>query len=182
MPSPILMLRRPHPKEPTPAQAVAGNYAKRKFDWNGLKVSIENDAGTLRHGVSADGRAWHVRMHYAYGYIRRTEGMDGDQVDVYVGPHFDAPMVYVVHQRRYGDWKNYDEDKAMLGFLSEDDARSAYLSCYDDPRFLGPITAMPVAEFVAKAKATLHAPQMIKALIITKKPGKVSPAGLDAQS
>jgi hypothetical protein len=60
----------------------------------------------------------------------------------------------------------YDEDKAMLGFASEDEARAAYLQHYDDPRFLGPITAMPVDEFVAKVRATKGNPAMIKTLFL----------------
>jgi Inorganic Pyrophosphatase len=103
---------------------------------------------------------------YPYGYINRTEAVDGDQVDVYLGPDESADTVYVVHQRKYGDWAHYDEDKCMLNFPSESAAKAAYLKHYDDPRFLGPITALPVAEFVAKARATKDAPKMIKALFL----------------
>lgn len=71
-------------------------------------------------------------------------------------------MVYVVHQRRVNDWQNYDEDKVLAGFMSEDDAKAAFLACYSDPRFLGPITAMPVDEFVTKVRATKDKPAMIK--------------------
>jgi len=175
MPKPIFMLRHPHPKEPSLAQIEAGNYQKRHLTWNGLDISIENEAGTVRSGMDPKGHRWSVRMHFAYGYIRRTMGVDGDQVDCYLDPHLDAPMVYVVHQNRYGDWKNFDEDKVMLGFLSEDDARSAYLACYDDPRFLGPITAMPVAEFVKKCLATKDEPQMIKSMVVLMKKPAESP-------
>jgi len=133
---------------PTPAQAEAGNYAKRKMAWHGLTISIENEPGSIRKG-----NGWKTKMLFAYGYINSTEGSDGDQVDVYIGPDENADTVYVVHQRKYGDWAHYDEDKCMLNFASEDDARAAYLKHYDDPRFLGPITAIPVDAFVEKAKA-----------------------------
>ena len=146
---------------PTPAQAEAGNYPKRKIAWHGLTISIENEAGSVRKG-----NGWRTKMLYPYGYINSTEAVDGDQVDVYLGPDESADTVYVVHQRRYGDWARYDEDKAMLQFESEAAARSAYLKHYDDPRFLGPITAMPVAEFVEKARATNGAPKMIKAITL----------------
>lgn len=147
---------------PTPAQAEAGNYKKRRVSWAGLEIAIENPVGTVR-----EGRGWRTKMQNAYGYICRSEGVDGDGVDVYLGPNMDGcAMVYVVHQRRAGDWKAYDEDKCMLGFDSEADARAAYLKHYDDERFLGPITAMPVDEFVAKVKATREKPAMIKALLL----------------
>lgn len=143
---------------PTPAQAESGNYAKRTVKWNGLTIKVENPAGSTRRG-----KGWETRMLFDYGYVARSEGVDGDEVDVYLGPAPDtAPTVFVIHQRRAGDWAKYDEDKCMVGFLSEDEARAAYLKHYDDPRFLGPITAMPVAEFVAKVKATKDAPTMIK--------------------
>ncbi|HKT52852.1 MAG TPA: hypothetical protein VJP88_00255 [Caulobacteraceae bacterium] len=159
-----LFLRLRDPGEPTDAQKKSGNYAKRKVSWKGLTISVENEAGDVRRGVGADGE-WSTRMPYAYGYVNGSMGVDGDQVDVYLGPELDdAPEVYIVHQRKYGDWQAYDEDKALIGFMSEDEARAAYLSCYDDPRFLGPITAMPVREFAAKVMATKDNPQMIKSM------------------
>src|SRR3546814_14168712 len=80
-------------------------------------------------------------------------GVDGDPFDVYVGPDADAPMVYLVTTRVPGKWDQYDEQKAMIGFASEDDARAAFLKHYNDPRFLGSVLAMPAAEFVEKVCA-----------------------------
>lgn len=105
-------------------------------------------------------------MTYAYGFVDGSEGVDGDEVDCFVGPDLSAPMVYVIHQRTVGNWARYDEDKCMIGFASREDARAAFLENYDDPRFLGPITAMPVAEFVRKVRATKTAPAMIKSLVL----------------
>lgn len=159
-------LRLRDPGEPTDAQKRSGNYAKRKVAWKGLTISVENEAGDVRRGVGSDGH-WATRMMYAYGYINGTMGVDGDQVDVYLGPDLeDAPSVFVVHQRRYGAWDEYDEDKCMLGFLDEDQAVGAYLSCYDDPRFLGPVTELSVEDFVAKVRATgTDGAMMIKSLV-----------------
>jgi hypothetical protein len=114
--------------------------------------------GRNRHGVT-----WEVRMRFDYGEVVGSMGVDGDPVDIYMGPNPDAPMVYVVHQRRVNDWTEYDEDKVMAGFDCQADAEAAFLSNYNDPRFLGPITVMPVAEFVAKVRATKDQPAMIKA-------------------
>lgn len=154
-----------HYYQPTPAQAAAGNYKKPRRQWNGLEIAIENPVGSVR-----EGKGWRTVMQNAYGYICRTEAVDGDEVDVYLGPELDtAPTVYVVHQRRAGDWKAYDEDKVMLGFESEAAARQAYLAHYDDPRFLGPITAMPVEDFVRKVRATREKPAMIKCVLFLMK-------------
>lgn len=161
-----IVLLKAHPaatgwRDPTAAQAEAGNYRKPVVRWHGLEIAIENPAGTVRRG-----NGWQTRMVYDYGYVKRSEAVDGDEVDVYLGPNLNAPTVYVVHQRKYGDWDAYDEDKCMVGFDSEDDARAAYLQHYDDPRFLGPITAMPVDEFVEKVRATRDNPEMIKSMAL----------------
>lgn len=153
--------------EPTEAQAAAGNYRKPRIRWHGLEIAIENPAGSVRRG-----KGWETKMVCDYGYVCRSEAVDGDEVDVYLGPELEtAPMVYVVHQRKKGspdanEWRDYDEDKVMLGQPSEAAARAAYLKHYDDPRFLGPITAMPVEEFVNKVRETYDKPAMIKALFI----------------
>lgn len=156
------------PHEPTEAQVASGNYPKRIIRWNGLVIRIENEAGSIRSGYKPDGSMWETRMVYPYGYVSGTEGVDGDEVDVFVGANPEAPMVYVIHQRKVNDWDKYDEDKCLIGFDSEEDAIRAFLLCYDDERFLGPITAMPVPEFVAKVRATKKKPSMIKGYVLWK--------------
>jgi hypothetical protein len=163
--------------EPTDAQIAAGNYKKRSVAWHGLTIRIENEAGTVRSGVDPTGKPWETRMLFPYGYFSQTEGVDGDGVDVYLGPCDDARFVYIIHQRKSGDWTRYDEDKVFANFASEADAVAAFLQCYDDFRFLGPVTTLPVAEFVSKARATFDAPAMIKGL--TGRIADESPKSLD---
>lgn len=151
--------------EPTEAQTKSGNYRKRLVRWRGLSIRIENEPGSVRLFRNPDGSTGEKRMIYPYGYIAGTTGVDGDEVDVFLGPNLEAPMVYVVHARRKGDWRSFDEDKCMVGFDSLDDARQAFLRSYDDPRFLGQVTSMPVADFIAKARATKKRPAMIKCLL-----------------
>lgn len=148
---------------PTPAQAEAGNYKKPRVKWHGIEIAIENPVGSVRKG-----NGWKTTMKNAYGYVCRSEAVDGDEVDVYLGSNMEAPIVYVVHQCKYNDWDKYDEDKCMIGFDSEDEAKAAYLKHYDDKRFLGPVTAVPVDAFVKKVKATYDKPAMIKALFFSK--------------
>jgi hypothetical protein len=85
-------------------------------------------------------------MQNAYGYIRLTEGVDGDHIDCYIGPDKDSPYVFIVRQKNPKD-SMYDEDKVMLGFWSEEEARDAYLAHYDDPNFLGEIDEYSMSEF-----------------------------------
>ena len=134
--------------------------------WNGLSIAIENPKGSVRSGKKPNGAIWRTKMTYPYGFIDDSEGVDGDEVDCFLGDNADAKEVYIVHQNKVDDWKNYDEDKVMLGFNSLSAAKAAFLANYDDPRFLGPITTMPLAEFVYKVRATKQKPAMIKSMIL----------------
>ena len=64
--------------EPTEGQKEAGNYAKGHVRIGGLDVSIENPAGSERSGVGRDGKPWSTTMEAHYGYIRGSEGRDGE--------------------------------------------------------------------------------------------------------
>lgn len=110
-----------------------------KITFQGLPIAIENKAGSVRKGVDPDGTPWRTKMKLDYGYIKGTEGADGEGVDCYVGPDEDADSAFVVHQKNPKTGK-YDEDKVMLGFSSKAEAKDAFGQHYDDPsRFLGPI-------------------------------------------
>lgn len=111
--------------------------------FQGLPIAIENRKGSVRSGVDKDGKPWRTVMKHPYGYIKGTKGADGDEVDVFVGPMKDGHHAYVVHQNKE-DGKTYDEDKVMLGFRSSDHARTEYLKHYNNPKFLGPVHAVPV--------------------------------------
>ena len=111
-----------------------------------MKISIENKKGTTRSGKDEDGHEWHTFMHYDYGYIRGTEGVDGDHVDCYIGDNEDASNVYIIHQNNPVTHE-YDEDKCMLGFNTLEEAKEAYIKQYDRSGFLGSITTMDIDEF-----------------------------------
>lgn len=100
--------------------------------FQGIPIRVENKPGTVRQGEDAEGEGWRTRMLYAYGYIERTNGADGEEIDVFMGPDPQAGMVYVIHQDD-PDSGTYDEDKVMLGFPTEGDARAAYAMHYDRP-------------------------------------------------
>lgn len=122
---------------------------ERKF--RGLDVAIENKKGSKRSWYDPHGKEkGSTHMHYDYGYIRLTKGTDGDHVDVYIGPDEDAENVFIVDQMKKPDFKKFDEQKVMLGFKTEAEAKAAYLKQYNDPGFFGSIKTMPFEEFKTK--------------------------------
>ncbi len=133
--------------EPTEAQKEAGNYKKGHLKLQGLDIALENPKGSTRSGTDQDGRAWHSTMAHDYGYIKRTQGADGDHVDVFIGDKPESEMVYVVDQVDPKTGK-FDEHKVMMGFADEQAARAGYLGNYEEGwQGLGAIKAMPVEDF-----------------------------------
>ena len=117
-----------------------------KLVYQGLPISVENERGSYRQGTDSSGTLWRSFMHLPYGYIRLTEGTDGDHVDCYVGPDRFSDKVFVVHQQN-PDTKRYDEDKVMLGFSRASDAKAAYVRQYDRPGFFQSMDAYDMATF-----------------------------------
>lgn len=118
--------------EPTPAQAEAGNYKKGHVTIGEFDITIENPAGSVRKGVGADGKEWSTQMANAYGYIKGTEGVDGDHIDVFLHSDMDqwnGRKVFVVDQTNTDG--SFDEHKVMLGFNDKAEAMTAYLANYD---------------------------------------------------
>ena len=132
--------------EPTEAQKKAGNYKKGHVKIDGFDVTIENPRGSVRSGKDADGKEWEQTMHNTYGYIRGTEGVDGDHIDVFFSEDPSHGDVFVVDQVNKDG--NFDEHKVMYGFPDIESARKAYLANYEDGwTGLGAITPVSKEEF-----------------------------------
>ena len=136
---------------PTDAQKSAGNYAKGHLSIGGLNISVETPAGATRTG--RDGaKPWKVKNTAHYGYVKRTNGADGEQVDVYVKPGTAAThdgQVFVVDQYHPGTGA-FDEHKAMIGYGNAAEAAKAYDAHFSDQsgaKRRGAVTAMPLGGF-----------------------------------
>ena len=134
---------------PTEEQKEAGDYQKGELSLFGLDIAIENPQGSVRTGGSQEqGDDWTSTMQSDYGYIRNTQGADGDEVDVFVGPDLQSERAFVITQLSQAG--EFDEYKVLLGFTSEADARSAYQGSYTpDWNGLGDIRAMGLDELKA---------------------------------
>lgn len=120
---------------PTDAQKEAGNYKKGHVKIDGYDITIENPKGSERSGTDANGDKWSVAMNNDYGYIRGTEGVDGDHIDVFLSDNPAEGNVYVVDQLDVNTGK-FDEHKVMYGFGSIQEATDAYLANYS-PGWMG---------------------------------------------
>ena len=139
----------------------ADRPARQVYKFQGLRIGIENPRGSVRKGKDpVTKKSWRTVFRYPYGYIYKTEGVDGDRVDVYIGPDPKTKEAYVIHQRVPATGK-YDEDKVMLGFKSPGVAKRAYLGHYNDPRFFGSMTVMTMEHFKKQVSRTVGKPQAI---------------------
>lgn len=122
--------------------------------WHKLKLNIQHKAGTVRSGRDAVGNPWSQLMPYDYGEIVGSEGIDGEPVDVIVGNYLKSDKVFICQMSK----NKSGEDKVLIGFLTIDQAKRAFVACYGGKvAFLKKIKSMSV--------------KMLKLLIRTK-PGK----------
>lgn len=136
-----------HP-DPSPGQKMTGNYRKGHVTLHGLNIAIENPRGSERKGVGKDGEEWSVRMPSHYGYLKGTQGADGDHVDTYIGPHVKSPKAFVVDQID-PDSKDFDETKVMIGYANRNQATKHYTKSFSDdrgPERIGHMAEMDVGE------------------------------------
>lgn len=132
---------------PTDAQKEAGNYKKGHVSVDGYDITLENPKDSERSGTDVNGNKWSVTMNNDYGYIRSTEGVDGDHIDVFLSDFPGQGSVYVVDQIN-PDTGEFDEHKVMYGFSSMEDATAAYFANYSPGwKGLGTVSEVSKEEF-----------------------------------
>lgn len=93
---------------------------------HGLDCRIEYPPGSVRKGVNKEGKQWARKVTGAYGRIKRTVGMDGEQLDFWLGDHPESQLVFVITQLK--DDGSIDEHKAVLGTRNYKEAKNLYLA------------------------------------------------------
>ncbi len=121
-----------------------------KTKYKDLPIDIEVRSGDYRHGYNRGGH-WKKKMYCHYGFIPKTVGNDGEDIDVYLKPESNKSAdVYVVKQMKNKDGvRSYDEDKIMLGFDSLHHAKSVYLQHMPEKCF-GTIEKYNYSDFLSK--------------------------------
>lgn len=151
---------------PTPGQIEAGNYKTGQVELHGIAIAIENPQGSTRSGVSPQGKAWTSTLAHHYGYIKKAMGLDGDKLDVFIGPRPDSHKVFVVDQTNKDG--TLDEHKVLMGFTDAASARQGYLANYEKGwTGVGSLTEMTVPQFkewmagdTSKAVGTINQPEV----------------------
>lgn len=161
---------------PTEAQKKAGNYKMGHVKVDGMDITIENPKGSERSGTDKDGNKWSVTMNNTYGYIRGTEGVDGDHIDVFLSDNPESGKVFVVDQ--VNEDGTFDEHKVMYGFDTRQDAEEAYLANYS-PGWtgLGQITEVSKEQFrkwIDSSHRKTKPFAEYKSMITPKKPEEVN--------
>jgi Inorganic Pyrophosphatase/RadC-like JAB domain len=95
--------------------------------WHGLPIGIENPVNSFRSFKMPDGTTGKRKMRVPYGEFTKTEGADGDGVDVFMGGKSDK--AHVIDQLD-PTGKKFDEHKVVLGAASAADAKQLYLDHY----------------------------------------------------
>lgn len=132
-------------RNPSVARRRAGNYRMGHLRIGPLEITIENPAGSRRR---ADRPDW-PRLPHHYGYLRRTEGADGDQVDCFVRVGTDDAWrgpVFVIDQLTPEG--KFDEHKCLLGWRTRGRAVRDYLRAYQPGWRVGPVTRLTFDDFV----------------------------------
>lgn len=138
-----LPLKPAPPRPEEPEHPYSG-----RLDYQGLPILVETAAGETRSGTDPDGRPWSVVMPWHYGEIEGTLGLDGDPIDVMVGPDASAADVFILHLSRPGEVA-CDEDKAYLGFADEEAALAAFRAAYTRTDILQGVTRWRFEDFAA---------------------------------
>jgi hypothetical protein len=123
----------------------SGDYRKGRCAWRNSVLAIETPAGEKR---KAHDGSWEVTMPCHYGYVEKTKGADGDEVDVFVVSDERAP-VWVIDQVDAAT-REFDEHKAVLGAKTWDEARENYVKSFSDgkgPKRIGGMKRMTEREF-----------------------------------
>jgi hypothetical protein len=130
--------------DPTHGQKEAGNYRKAHVRIRGLEIAIENPAGSERVGHNPDGSiAWSCVMPDHYGYVKKTEGADGDEIDITIGQDHTSELVFVLDQMNVDG--TFDEHKVFIWFRNLREAMGSYYGSFSDgsgPSRRGGVTTM----------------------------------------
>ena len=123
-----------------------------QYNFLDIPILIEKKTGDILHWKDEHGNKGQTTMRYDYGYIINTKGLDGQEIDVFVGNQKKSNKVYIIKERYNG---KIDQEKIMLGFDNKEDAKKAFLLHYCSTDFFDSMIEMDIHQFKKKYLPTL---------------------------
>jgi hypothetical protein len=97
---------------------------KKKIRFQGIPVHLDRPKGFVMEGKDSSGKPWRREYKFDYGFIPKTKGGDGDELDVFIGPNKESQTSFWAIQNKPDG--SFDEYKVFLGFSSKREATAAY--------------------------------------------------------
>lgn len=118
-----------------------------RVEFQGISVTIEYPVGSVKIGKNRDGETWTRKYHDHYGRIDGVLGGDGEELDCFVCPEPDLDASAYIVVQLTPDGTAFDEEKVMLGYPSEEEAREAYVRhCHNPGEMFGGIEEVTMDE------------------------------------
>lgn len=107
------------------ASANDDDPARGSVQWQGMPISVEFFSGEQRPPMG-------LTTPFPYGYFNGSHAMDGDGVDVMLGPKWRDPevQVWIVEQMTPDDPSTLQQYKTFLGFDDEAAVTDAFLQLW----------------------------------------------------
>jgi len=116
---------------------ITSKDESRDILYQNIPIHIETDVGEIRKHKNGE-----TLMYYPYGFIKNTTGIDGEEIDCFIGNNPYAPNVYVIKLA-----KSDKEEKTFLGWNTQEEAKMVFLAHYSNQDFLGEITELSMQFF-----------------------------------
>jgi hypothetical protein len=120
---------------------VSENSVKKTVDFRGITIKLDRPKGSVLTGTDKAGKPWTRTYKNDYGFIPKTQGGDGEGLDVFLGPSKSAKDVYWAVQVKADG--SFDEYKLFLGFGSKAEAEACY-TAHIPKRFMKSMVAMSI--------------------------------------
>lgn len=133
-------------RAPTRKAGADGVAQPKTVDVGGIPILIDRPKGFVQTGKGADGKEWSRTYLVDYGFIAKTAGGDGEDLDVFLGPDSEADTAFWVIQKF--DDGTFDEFKVFLGYGDASEVRKVY-NAHIPAKLWGGVFSTPVSSMKA---------------------------------
>lgn len=97
---------------------------KKVENFQGLRIKIDRPKGFVMRGTGKDGKPWERVYQVDYGFLPKTQGGDGEGLDVFLGPFRESTTAFWATQVKEDG--SFDEYKLILGARTRKEATKIY--------------------------------------------------------